>query len=76
VEDLALLEAIEDREDVRMAPKALNEMKRTGKTPIPWEQVKKEPGLAKGLRGAYFSRRAPRSQAITRHDASPGHCRD
>ena len=45
MDDLALLEALEDREDVKAARKALAEMKRTGQKPIPWEKVKKELGL-------------------------------
>ena len=45
MDDLAILEAIEDREDVRRARKALDEMKRTGKKPIPWQKVKEELGL-------------------------------
>jgi prevent-host-death family protein len=45
MEDLALLEALEDREDVRAARKALAEMKRKGIKPIPWARVKKELGL-------------------------------
>ena len=42
VEDLALLEEMEDREDARDARRILAEMKRTGQKPIPWEQVKAE----------------------------------
>ena len=42
LEDLALLEAIEDGEDVRGAKRAIAEMKRKGEKPIPWEQVKKD----------------------------------
>ena len=45
MDDLALLEAIEDREDVKAARKALAEMKRKGGKPIPWEKVKQELGL-------------------------------
>ena len=45
MDDLALLEAIADREDVKAARKALAEMNRTGKKPIPWEKVRKELGL-------------------------------
>ena len=42
VEDLALLEEMEDREDARDARRILAEMKRTGQKPIPWEEVKAE----------------------------------
>jgi prevent-host-death family protein len=45
MEDLALLEAFEDRADIRAARKVLAEMKRTGEKPIPLEQVKKELGF-------------------------------
>jgi prevent-host-death family protein len=45
MDDLALLEAVEDREDVKAARKALAEMKRKGAKPIPWEKVKQELGL-------------------------------
>ncbi len=45
MEDLALLEAMEEREDVRAAKRALAEMKRKGQKPIPWEKVKAELGL-------------------------------
>jgi prevent-host-death family protein len=45
MDDLALLEAIEDREDVKAARKALAEMKRKGKKPIGWKKVKQELGL-------------------------------
>ncbi|MGQ0635736.1 MAG: type II toxin-antitoxin system Phd/YefM family antitoxin [Planctomycetaceae bacterium] len=45
MDDLALLEALENREDVKAARKALAEMKRKGKKAVPWEQVKKELGL-------------------------------
>jgi len=43
IEDVALLEEMEDREDLRAARKALREVKRKGT--IPWSQVKKELGL-------------------------------
>ena len=39
------IEAIEDAEDVADAQAALEEMKRTGEKPIPWEQIKKQHGL-------------------------------
>ena len=45
MEDLALLEAIEDRQDTKAARKALAEMKRKGQKPIGWNKVKKELGL-------------------------------
>ncbi len=45
MEDLALLEAIEDREDVKAARKVLAEMKRKGKQPLAWDKVKRELGL-------------------------------
>ena len=45
MEDLAVLEAIEDREDVKAARKALAEMKRKGQKAIAWDKVKKELGL-------------------------------
>ena len=35
------IEAIEDAEDVVDAEAALEEMKRTGERPIPWEEIKK-----------------------------------
>ncbi len=45
MEDLALLEALEDREDVKAARRVLAEMKRKGEQPIPWEQLKQQMGL-------------------------------
>lgn len=45
LEDLDLIEEREDRIDVEAARKALAEMKRKGKQPIPWEKVKQELGL-------------------------------
>ncbi|MFV1969258.1 MAG: type II toxin-antitoxin system Phd/YefM family antitoxin [Pirellulaceae bacterium] len=45
LEDLALLEAVEDGEDVKAAKRVLADMKRKGEKPIPWKQVKKELGL-------------------------------
>jgi prevent-host-death family protein len=44
IEDIALLEAREDREDVAAARTALREMKRKGT--IPWRGVKKESGVS------------------------------
>ncbi|MEX0702309.1 MAG: type II toxin-antitoxin system Phd/YefM family antitoxin [Planctomycetales bacterium] len=44
MDDLAFLEAIEDREDVKAARKALAEMKRTGEKAIPFAEVKKRLG--------------------------------
>jgi hypothetical protein len=44
-EDLALLEAMEDRIDADDARKALAEMKAKGKKPIPLSKVKKRLGL-------------------------------
>jgi prevent-host-death family protein len=41
MEDLALLEAMENGEDVKAARKALAEMKRKGAKPIPLADVKK-----------------------------------
>lgn len=45
VEDAALLEAMEDRADVKAAKRALALMKRKGQKPIPWSKVKAELGL-------------------------------
>jgi prevent-host-death family protein len=45
MDDLAVLEAIEDRADVKAARKALAGMKRKGNKPIPWGKVKEELGL-------------------------------
>jgi prevent-host-death family protein len=45
MEDLHLLEALEDREDVRAARGALRDMKRRGEEPIPLADVKKALGL-------------------------------
>ncbi len=44
-EDLAWLEAMEDRIDSEDAEKALAEMKTKGGRPIPWAAVKKRLGL-------------------------------
>jgi prevent-host-death family protein len=43
IEDIALLEEIEDREDLKAARAALREVKRKGT--IPWTRLKKERGL-------------------------------
>jgi len=45
MEDLAVLEAVEDRADVKAARKVMADMKRKGEKGIPWEQVKAELGL-------------------------------
>jgi prevent-host-death family protein len=45
MEDLAVLEAIEDREDVKAARKAMAQMKRKGNKPLDWNEVKRELGL-------------------------------
>lgn len=45
MEDLALLEAIEDREDAKAARKALAELKRKGGKGIPLADVKAELGM-------------------------------
>jgi prevent-host-death family protein len=42
VEDLALLEAVEDRLDVDEAEKILAEAKARGEKPVPWEKAKKK----------------------------------
>jgi len=41
VEDLALLEELEDRRDIRQAEKALAEAKARHERPVPWEKAKK-----------------------------------
>ncbi len=43
IEDIALLEEIEDRDDLRAARAALREVKRKGT--IPWTRIKKDLGL-------------------------------
>ena len=43
--DEALLELAEDMADIRAAEAARAEMRETGKTPIPWEDVKADLGL-------------------------------
>ena len=45
MDDLALLEAIEDREDLKAARKAILEMKRKRQKPVDWETAKKNLGL-------------------------------
>jgi PHD/YefM family antitoxin component YafN of YafNO toxin-antitoxin module len=42
VEDLALLEAAEDRLEVEEAEKILAEAKARGERPVPWEKAKKK----------------------------------
>jgi prevent-host-death family protein len=41
-----LLEAAEDLEDIRLAAAARVEMAESGESPIPWEEVKADLGLA------------------------------
>jgi prevent-host-death family protein len=41
-----LIELAEDMADIRAAEAARAEMKATGETPIPWDEVKAELGLA------------------------------
>jgi len=45
LEDLALLEELEDREDAEAARRALANAKAKGEMPIPWTQAKKKLGL-------------------------------
>ncbi len=45
VEDLDLLEAMEDAEDVAEAEKAERDAEQKGERPVPWEKVKKHLGL-------------------------------
>ncbi|MCC7409242.1 MAG: type II toxin-antitoxin system Phd/YefM family antitoxin [Phycisphaeraceae bacterium] len=45
VEDMELLEALEDREDIRAAKRAIAEAKRKGEKPIPWTELKAKLGL-------------------------------
>lgn len=45
MEDLALIERLEDEIDVRRARRALSEMKRKGKKPVPLAELKRELGL-------------------------------
>ncbi|EMY35808.1 prevent-host-death protein [Arthrobacter crystallopoietes BAB-32] len=46
-DDLAeLIEAAEDLEDLRAAEAARQEMADSGESPVPWEEVKAELGLA------------------------------
>ena len=41
-----VLELAEDMADIRAAEEARAEMKATGETPIPWDEVKADLGLA------------------------------
>ena len=45
MDDLALLEAVEDREDVKAARKVLADMKRKGEKGIPLAEVKQRLGI-------------------------------
>jgi len=45
MEDLAALEKLEDRRDLRAARKAMTDEKNRGERPIPWAKAKKELGL-------------------------------
>ena len=45
LDDLALLEAMEDREDIKAAKRALADMRRKGEKPVSWDDVKKQLGL-------------------------------
>lgn len=45
LDDLALLQLLEDREDLRAARKAIADMNRRGVRPESWETVKQELGL-------------------------------
>ena len=45
MEDLAALEELEDRRDLKLARKALADAKKKGEKPIPWTKAKKELGL-------------------------------
>ncbi len=44
-EDMALLEAAEDRYWAREGTKALEEFARSGTKPIPWDQTRRKAGL-------------------------------
>ena len=46
MEDLALLETLEDKEDAKAARKALSEVKRKGGKGVPLADVKSELGMA------------------------------
>ena len=46
LDDLALLEELEDRQDAEAARNALANAKARGETPIPWTQAKKKLGLS------------------------------
>jgi len=41
-----ILELAEDMVDIRTAAEARAEMQATGEAPVPWEQVKADPGVA------------------------------
>jgi PHD/YefM family antitoxin component YafN of YafNO toxin-antitoxin module len=45
MEDLALIERLEDEIDVRRARRALSEIKKKGKKPVPLAKLKRELGL-------------------------------
>jgi prevent-host-death family protein len=45
LDDLALLEALEDRDDVRAAKRAIAEMRRKKEKPVSWKEVKSQLGL-------------------------------
>ena len=45
LEDLAALEKLEDRRDLRAAKKAMADARKKGERPIPWARAKKELGL-------------------------------
>ena len=45
LQDLALLEELEDRQDAAAARKALANAKAKGETPIPWAEAKRKLGL-------------------------------
>ncbi|MBI1955125.1 MAG: type II toxin-antitoxin system Phd/YefM family antitoxin [Acidobacteria bacterium] len=45
MEDLAALEELEDRRDLKLARKALADAKKKSEKPIPWTKAKKELGL-------------------------------
>ena len=40
-----LMELAEDMEDIRAAEEAREEMRRTGETPVPWDEVRANLGL-------------------------------
>jgi PHD/YefM family antitoxin component YafN of YafNO toxin-antitoxin module len=45
MEDLALIERLEDEIDIRRARRALSEIKKKGKKPVPLAKLKRELGL-------------------------------